>query len=115
MDSQLRLRNRYHLCPHCNKNLNIKRFKEHKRLYFNESSKQWIFEGRSKESGEDSNSDSFSSLDECDTGELSNPTLSTQEAQMSDLDEFTKDQSEPVAGGASEPPSLFEIDTSKVY
>ena len=49
-------------------------------------------------------------MDECDTGELSNPTLSTQEAQMSDLDEFTKDQSEPVAGGASEPPSLFEID-----
>ena len=29
-------------CPHCRKELNIKPYKEHKRLYFNESTKQWL-------------------------------------------------------------------------
>lgn len=29
------------LCPHCNKQLNIKTYKEHKRLHFHESSRSW--------------------------------------------------------------------------
>lgn len=30
------------LCPHCGKELNIKTYKEHKRLYYNDSTKEWL-------------------------------------------------------------------------
>ena len=31
----------YKYCPHCNKQLNLKTYKEHKRLHFDESSRMW--------------------------------------------------------------------------
>ena len=54
----------YKLCPHCHKELNLKRYKEHKRLYFNDDTKQWLKE-ESRATVSESSSD-FSSLDEGD-------------------------------------------------
>ena len=70
-------------------------------------------EDRSKPTEEGSSSDGFSSLDECDTGELNNPT-STPEglvSDMSDLDDLnTEDQSDHIAESAQPPnsPPQFE-------
>ena len=49
------------LCPHCNKQLNLKSYKEHKRLHFDESSKLWH-----KEELDVSDSSSIVSLPDCD-------------------------------------------------
>lgn len=32
----------YKVCPHCQKELNIRTYKDHKRLYFNEETKSWF-------------------------------------------------------------------------
>ena len=37
---------KYKVCPHCNRCLNVKTFKEHKRLFFSEESSTWIVETR---------------------------------------------------------------------
>lgn len=37
-----RSRDEYMHCPHCEKEMNIKRFKEHERLYFNNESQVWV-------------------------------------------------------------------------
>ncbi len=45
---------KYKLCPHCSRSLNIKTFKEHKRLFFSEQSGTWILSNESYDSGSDS-------------------------------------------------------------
>ena len=35
---------KYKVCPHCSRSLNVKTFKEHKRLFFSEESSTWIVE-----------------------------------------------------------------------
>ena len=37
-----RKRVHYKVCHHCEKELNIKRFKEHKRLFFNKDTNEWM-------------------------------------------------------------------------
>lgn len=49
------------LCPHCNKQLNLKSYMEHKRLHFDESSKCWH-----KVELDDSDSSSIVSPPDCD-------------------------------------------------
>lgn len=43
---------RRQFCEHCNKELNLKIFREHKRLYYNSSSRTWVREGRESSSSE---------------------------------------------------------------
>ena len=43
---------KYKVCPHCSRSLNIKTFKEHKRLFYSEQSSTWII------SNDDSDGDS---------------------------------------------------------
>ena len=38
---KLKLASMYKVCPHCDKNLNMKTYKEHKRLYFDDQLKVW--------------------------------------------------------------------------
>lgn len=35
----------YKYCQHCEKELNVKRFKEHQRLYYDKNTNKWIKEG----------------------------------------------------------------------
>ena len=110
MESQPRKRKRYNVCPHCNKELNIKRYKEHKRLYFNEVTKQWMVEDQPKSLGDGSSSDCFSSLDECDAGDES-IFANQQEGQNSDsfdlddLGDLTEYQTEHLADDTVPPKS----------
>ena len=32
----------HRVCPHCNREINIKTYRDHRRLYFNEMSKSWL-------------------------------------------------------------------------
>ena len=48
-------------CPHCGKELNIKTYKEHKRLYYNESTKEWL--------GNDSESEASTDMSLPDTAD----------------------------------------------
>ena len=48
MLSRKRMKRTHKICPHCNKEINIKTFKDHKRLYYNEVSKTWIVQSVSK-------------------------------------------------------------------
>ena len=45
---------KYKVCPHCSRSLNIKTFKEHKRLFFSEKSGTWIHSNKNYDSGSDS-------------------------------------------------------------
>ena len=56
----------YKLCPHCQKELNFKRYKEHKRLYFNDDTKQWLKEELNLRANVSESSSDFSCLDEGD-------------------------------------------------
>ena len=98
MESRSRKRNRsYQVCPHCNRELNTKRFKEHRRLYFNTDTKRWIVEDKTTLSAEDEcSTDCFSSLDEGDTGDVSSFTNHPEMtvSDTSDLDDLTVHQSE---------------------
>ena len=112
MESQPRKRRRYNVCPHCDRELNIKRYKEHKQLYFNKATKQWMVEDQPKSLGDDgSSSDCFSSLDECDAGDLS--ILANQQGEqnsdsfdLDDLDDLTEYQPEHLADEMESPKSL---------
>ena len=37
---------KYRVCPHCGKELNLKKFREHKRLYYESGTKQWCKQDR---------------------------------------------------------------------
>lgn len=80
---------KYRLCGHCNRELNRKIFKEHKRLYYDETRKLWIKE---RNYDEVSSSD-FSSLDELDLIELEGQLVeSTNQSDRNlDSDEMMED------------------------
>ena len=85
MEPNPKRRKRYSICPHCKKELNIKRYKEHKRLYFNKDTKQWIVDDSGAKSSvpeDSSSSDCFSSLDEGDTGDLNNLAMQQEEIKL---------------------------------
>ena len=50
----------YKLCGHCDKELSMKIFKEHRRLYYDSANKSWIRDGND----DDISSSHFSSLEE---------------------------------------------------
>lgn len=55
----------YVVCNHCNKELRLKKYKEHRRLYFDDETQSWA-----KDSDQDSVSSEFSSLDEFEVGSV---------------------------------------------
>ena len=60
------------LCPHCGHNLNKKSFKEHKRLYFSQATKEWV---------------KSHSLQTADSSDDDLPSLPDSESDHSILDE----------------------------
>ena len=115
MEPNPKRRKCYSICPHCKKELNIKRYKEHKRLYFNKDTKQWIVDDSGAKSSsvpeDSSSSDCFSSLDEGDTGDLNNLAMQQEEINsdmmMYDLDDLTEHSSDGTKfkGAAQRPKS----------
>ena len=54
----------YKVCGHCHKELSLKIYKEHKRLYYKAVKKSWVEDNNNDEEGSDQSSSGFSSLDE---------------------------------------------------
>lgn len=81
----------YKVCGHCNRELSFKKYKEHKLLFFDESTQSWTKDLDSFNSG---SSSEFSSLDDFDIGfgSVADSTTSQQTAlPIDDADEdFTE-------------------------
>ena len=60
MNACKRIRLTHKYCPHCEKECNIKTYKDHKRLFFNHDSKSWYCEGTSSTRATDGDGDSSS-------------------------------------------------------
>ena len=80
MLSRKRMMRTHKICPHCNKEINIKTFKDHKRLYYNEVSKTWIVQSVSKRTISYESDSSECSLPP------SMPELSESEEQSDEVD-----------------------------
>ena len=80
MLSRKRIKRTYKICPHCNKEINIKTFKAHKRLYYNDVSKAWIVQSVSKRTISYESDSSECSLPP------SMPELSESEEQSDEVD-----------------------------
>lgn len=52
-------RRQYRICPHCDKELNLKKFREHKRLYYDCDAKQWCKQERKDCSSDESELSGF--------------------------------------------------------
>lgn len=83
MNRAKRVRFTYKFCPHCEKECNIKTYKEHKRLFFNPDLKTWYSAQSLPENKVDSDSDSLLSFpddsdeeNECDKQVLDNNEVS---------------------------------------
>lgn len=66
---------RRRVCEHCSKEVNIKIYKEHKRLYYDARSRSWVKEEQ------DASSSEITSIDECDVTyrtSLESPRSSTE-------------------------------------
>ena len=72
------------MCPHCSRSLNIKTFREHKRLFFSERSGTWILSNENYDSGSDSSDISI------EPGETP-PSQPPYEEVISDGGEFSSD------------------------
>lgn len=66
----------YRVCPHCKKTLNLKKFQEHRRLFFDAASQVWT-----KEVDRDTSSDSCFELSDFEE-DLPSLSLSTKSAQL---------------------------------
>lgn len=74
----------YKYCQHCDKELNVKRFKEHERLYFNKDANTWMKETDASDAS-DQESD-FSCFDGIEGLDLLNDIENSQEnCEMEDL------------------------------
>ena len=60
LQCRIKRRYKYKSCPHCSKELNLKKFKEHERLFFNADDKEWC-----REFGSDDESSVMSSIEDC--------------------------------------------------
>ena len=80
----------YKWCPHCSKQLNIKKYKEHERLFYDQERKVWVKEGTT--SDEESISSELSDLDVMlPVNQDATPTSAFEE-QSSDWDDiFTEE------------------------
>lgn len=85
-------RPRYLLCHHCEKELSIKRFKEHERLFFNKDTKEWIKNcesGSVRTSGSESGLSDFSDFGELECCNLASDSSEVQDCQIEDEDPLT--------------------------
>ena len=57
----------YKVCPHCNRDLSIKKYKEHRRLFFDEDMQSWV-QDFDTDLDRHSTSSEFSSLDDFEIG-----------------------------------------------
>lgn len=57
----------YKLCPHCSKEMSIKKFKEHERLFYDSCSRKWCVEEKDKSDSDESSV--FSSIEDLTTHE----------------------------------------------
>ena len=74
----------YKVCGHCNRELSAKKFKEHKLLFFDESTQSWTKDLNSYNSG---SSSEFSSLDDFEIG-FGSVADSAQQSDDADGDIF---------------------------
>ena len=66
MDGPVRNRKRsykYIICPHCNRELSSKKFREHERLFYNPDDKEWCKEKTESSSSDESSE--ISSIEDC--------------------------------------------------
>lgn len=66
----------HRVCPHCDREINIKTYREHRRLYFNETSRSWFVATGNTTKADDhqessSNSSALSSAEELTENEIS--------------------------------------------
>lgn len=61
---------KYKVCPHCSRSLNIKTFKEHKRLFYSEQSSTWIISEENDGDSSDISIEPGDSESVCETGGL---------------------------------------------
>ena len=80
---------RRRVCEHCRKEVSIKIYREHKRLFYNESSKSWVID-----SAEALSSTDISSVDELDLTVISNDGKSATNGSDGDIqwDENSSDE-----------------------
>ena len=79
----------YKLCLHCNKELNIKIYNEHKRLYYDASKRSWNQDVVMISDNEEASSE-FSSLSEADYGgrneDHNKPVITSSDEDFSDAE-----------------------------
>ena len=93
-------RRKYKNCEHCRKDLSIKIYKEHKRLYYNPATKSWCKDLDQQDDSSTEFSDAFSDIDKlmdsdsekstascCESDNLWNDELSTDNRQSSTDDD----------------------------
>lgn len=86
----------YRECPHCQKQLSLKIFREHKKLHYNASTKMWTKALRDDASSRNDTSSSFEFMEEpelrtsSDTDDVSS-TLLTDENSITELGNSIED------------------------
>ena len=80
------LAKRRRICEHCNRDLSIKLYREHKRLYYAVSSMSWVKE---KCDEQELSSSDITSLDEC---ELTVAPISTENHSCDESDKLCWDE-----------------------
>lgn len=81
---------KYKVCPHCSRSLNIKTFKEHKRLFYSEQSSTWTISNYDDSDGDSSDiSIEPGEMPECvqEAGEISFEQFSDASSDMETISE----------------------------
>lgn len=84
MDSRKR---DYRYCQHCEKELNLKRFREHERLYYNKNANEWLKETVEEVSDQDSEFSCFYGLEGLDVLEGIKENCEMEDWNLTDLDD----------------------------
>ena len=61
-----KIKSDYKICGHCHKELNLKIYKDHKRLYYDPVNKSWVQDDNCDAQGGDQSSSDFDSIDDID-------------------------------------------------
>ncbi len=92
-------RYRYKTCPHCNRELNPKKFREHERLFYNYDSKEWC-----KEKGSSDESSEISSFE--DSNEVEH---AQSETDQSEFEDYFADENTPGLVETESHPTLQKL------
>ena len=95
------------ICPHCDRELNIRTYKEHKRLYFHEESNSWYKTGVQNIT---SDSDSSDITPPPSPPAVSNQSNSPAAPHLCELDEFEEASMDDL-----QPPVTPPCETRVVY